>query len=140
MKRARQFTEVLPHSKALGMHVEEVGPGRAVMSMPYDPALVGDPVGGVIFGGAVSALMDTCSGLAVITHPEAQVVTATLDLRIDYMRAAAPGQGLWTEAHCHHVGRNVAFGRATAYDDDRSRPVATASGAFTLDRSSGGAA
>ena len=134
LKRARQFAEALPHSRALGMAVLSAGDGRAAMTMPYRADLVGDPASGVIFGGAVSALMDTCSGLAVFVHPEAAVSMATLDLRIDYMRAAEPGQALRAQAHCFHVTKNVAFVRATAFDADPDRPVATSAGAFALER------
>ena len=139
LKRARQFAEILPYSRALGMAVDDVGEGIAVMSMPWDESLVGDPVSGVIFGGAVSALMDTCSGLAVVVHPQGGLGTATLDLRIDYMRPATPGQRLKAQAICHHVTRTVAFVRATTWDGDESRPVATSSGAFTVQRPAPGA-
>jgi uncharacterized protein (TIGR00369 family) len=131
---ARQFIEALPHSRSLGMQLESISEGVAVISMPYDARLVGDPETGVIHGGAVSALMDTASGAAVMCHPAAGVSTATLDLRIDYMRPATPGQTIRTRAECHHVTRTVAFVRAIATDDDEARPVATATGAFTVDR------
>lgn len=135
-KLARQFIEAIPFSRALSMKLEEIGEGHAVISMPYDAELVGDPASGVIHGGAVSTLMDTCGGAAVMSHPERPAATATIDLRIDYMRGATPGQTIRAEATCYHVTRAVAFVRATAFDDDTENPVAAATGAFTFQRTS----
>ena len=136
MTAARQFIDAIPHSRRLGMQLKELGDGRAIISMPYDSALIGDPVTKVIHGGAVSALMDTAGGAAVVAHPLAGLGTATLDLRIDYMRPATPGQAITAIAECYHVTRTVAFVRATACDEDTDHPVATATGAFTVAKAS----
>jgi uncharacterized protein (TIGR00369 family) len=124
MDKARGFITALPYAEALGMIPEAMAEGMAVMVMPYDERLIGDPVTGVIHGGAVTALMDTTCGAAVMSHPEAGAATATLDLRIDYMRAATPGQAVRARAECYHVTRSIAFVRATAWDDDAEHPIA----------------
>jgi uncharacterized protein (TIGR00369 family) len=134
LQLARDFMQHLPYVRALGMTLTHVADGRAEVTMPYDPRLVGDPASGVLHGGAISALMDSASGAAVMSHPAATMATATLDLRIDYMRPATPGQRIIARAECHHVTRTIAFIRVIATDEDESRPVATATGTFTLER------
>ena len=134
---ARQFIDALPFCKALDMRIEETARARAVMSMPHSPDIVGDPETGVIHGGAVSALLDTCGGLAVSLHPEGVKPTATIDLRIDYMRPAEAGARIFAEAEVHNATRSVAFVRAIAHDGDATRPVAAATGAFTFAKAKG---
>ncbi len=133
-KMARQFMDAIPHSRHLGMTLDVLHDGVAEVTMPYDEKLVGDPQTGVVHGGAVSALMDTCCGAAVMSHPDSPLGTATIDLRIDYMRPAKPGDKIVARAECYQITRSVAFVRATAFDNDQERPVATATGAFTVER------
>lgn len=130
---ARDFLNSIPQCKALGMELVSAGDGVVEARMPYRADLVGDPDTGVIAGGAVSVMMDTCGGAAVLSHAGGVAGTATLDLRIDYMRGATPGQTIRARATCYHMTRHVAFVRALAWDDDE-RPIATATGSFTVDR------
>ncbi|GAA6174469.1 PaaI family thioesterase [Sulfitobacter pacificus] len=131
IKQAGQFIQALPHAKALGMELQELDAGTAAISMPYSEDIIGDPKTGVVHGGAVSALLDTCCGAAVMSHPSNPAGTATIDLRIEYLRAATPGQRIKARATCYHVTRSVAFVRATAMDEDEEVPVAMATGTFT---------
>jgi len=132
LTEANEFIQRLPFSKALNMRVEEIGECRAVMTVPYDLQLIGNPSTGIIDGGVVTALMDTCGGLAVLIHPEVNPPMATLNLKVDYMRPANTGQQITAEAECYNVTRTVAFVRVMAFDEDRKRPVATALATYTL--------
>ncbi len=128
----RRYIDELPFCRAMNMVLEKVGDGTAVVSMPWNDRLVGDPVTGVVHGGAVSSLLDTCGGVAVLSHPAMPSATATLNFRIDYMRPATPGQTITAHATCYHLTRTVAFVRTLATDEDRANPVAMATGAFVV--------
>ena len=116
----------------MGMEIDELKAGSAVVSLPYDERFIGDPETGILHGGAVSVLLDACAGAAVMSHPLVPDVAATLDLRIEYMRAASPGERIRATAECYNVTRTIAFVRATANDESEPRPVAAASGIFTI--------
>lgn len=131
-----------PQARALGIEtvgfeMQEPGNGVAILKIAYKPDLVGDPDTGVIAGGVVTTLLDHSCGQAVHSAQEEPSIIATLDLRIDYMRAAEPGKDIYCRAHCYKITRSVAFVRASAYDDSPDDPVATAQAAFMLNSSGG---
>ena len=134
---AAAMNEGSPQAKALGFSTLEIGDATAILKVPYRPEIVGDPETGVIAGGVVTTLLDHASGQAVHAAMENFTSIATLDLRIDYMRAAEPGLDVMARAHCYKLTRSVAFVRAVAYDRDPEDPVATAQATFMLDSSAG---
>jgi uncharacterized protein (TIGR00369 family) len=136
--KARGFTEGIPHNKALGMELLELERGEAKFRLPYDAKLVGNPDTGVLHGGAITALLDASSGASVFAALTDWVPIATLDLRIDYLRAAEPGRDVVCHATCYKRTRNVAFTRAIAYHDDPADPIASSVGTFMLSTKPGG--
>jgi uncharacterized protein (TIGR00369 family) len=134
----RGFTEGIPHNKALGIEAVEIGKATALFVLHYDPKLVGNPDTGTLHGGAITALLDGASGASVFTALAEWKPIATLDLRIDYMRAADAGRDVLCRAHCYKVTKNVAFTRAVAYVDDEADPVATSAGTFMIGTKPGG--
>ena len=124
----------LPFSFEIDMRLHEAENGVAVLSVPYDKRLVGDPETGVLHGGVITALLDTACGWAVMVAPVALRSTATLDLRIDYMRPATAGKAVFSRAECYRLTRSIGFARAVAYHTDPDDPVATAQGTFILER------
>lgn len=132
LKLLRAFAETVPHNRALGIEIVEVGDARALYRLPYDDRLVGNPETGVIHGGAITALLDACSGSAAFNALVTPQPIATLDLRIDYLAPATPKQDVFARSHCYKVTRNVAFVRAVAFHDDEAQPIAAAVGTFMI--------
>lgn len=124
----------LPHGREIGMRLHRSSGGQALLSVPYDERLVGDPETGVLHGGVITALLDTACGSAVMSMPQELRAVATLDLRIDYMRPATAGQSVIARAECYRMTRSIGFARAVAYHDDPDDPVASAAGAFMIER------
>ena len=125
--------EGIPHSATLGMRLVSTEPDEAVLMIPYDTKLIGDPETGVMHGGAITSLLDTCCGTAVMLSRKKPISTATLDLRINYMRPATPERAVYAHAHCYRATRTIGFVRAVAYHEDRNDPIATASAAFMME-------
>lgn len=129
---ADRMTHHVPHAASLGMELISSGDGRGVMRTPWREELVGDPDTGVIASGVVTALIDHVCGLAINSAFDQPMPIATLDLRIDYLRAAAPRSGITAEAHGYKVTRTIGFVRAHAWDTDPENPVATAQATFMI--------
>ncbi len=124
----------LPFSREIGMRLHMAENGVALLSVPYDEKLIGDPASGVLHGGVISALLDTACGSAVFSAPEKLRSTATLDIRIAYMRPATAGRTIFARAECYRMTRSIGFTRAVAYHDDPGDPVASAAASFILER------
>lgn len=129
-----------PQATAIGMTSAPGENGVATGTLPWRENLVGDPSTGVLAGGAVTTLLDHICGASVFSalspdgSREGVQSIATLDLRIDYMRAATPGKTVTGRAHCYRVTRSIAFVRAIAHDGDEADPVATVQAAFAVNR------
>jgi uncharacterized protein (TIGR00369 family) len=133
----RGFTMGIPHNLALGIECTDVGESRSTFVLHYDPKLVGNPDTGTIHGGAITALLDGASGAAVFAAITEWRPIATIDLRIDYLRAAEPPRDVIARAHCYKVTRNVAFVRAVAFHDDEHDPIASSAATFMLGTKAG---
>ena len=128
----QEMASYTPHARRLGLRVVETGPGFGICALPFREELIGDPVRRVIFGGAITTLIDHTSGLAVACALEELTSVATIDLRVDYLRAAKSDVELFARAECYRVTRNVAFVRALAYENSSDDAFASALGTFMI--------
>jgi uncharacterized protein (TIGR00369 family) len=112
------------HGAALGFELTRIGRGEVEMSFPYKEEVVGNPVTGVVHGGVIVSLLDTCCGCAAISVLKRPSVTPTMDLRLDYMHPAKPGQPIYVSAKVYRDTSSVIFCRGSAWQDDPENPIA----------------
>lgn len=126
----------IPHCREIGMTMVSATPERTVLKLPYDARLAGDPETGVLMGGVITTLIDTTGGMSVNMRLGEPTSVATLDLRIDYLRPAKPGETLFAAAECYRLTRHVAFVKASAWAGEtpeaENNPIAECLGTFMI--------
>ena len=130
VRKWQQITVISPYSRELGLRLHGVEPDWCVIKVLPDERLVGNPATGVVHGGVITALLDSCYGLAIFVKLDKLRPMATLDLRIDYLKPATPGREIFGGAVCYKLGHELAFVRGAAYHDSPDDPIATSSAIF----------
>ncbi|MBS0474569.1 MAG: hotdog fold thioesterase [Proteobacteria bacterium] len=118
------------HAGWLGMAYEGHGDGWVELSLPWREDLVGVPETGVLASGPIISLMDNATSISVWSMARRFLPHATLDLRVDYVRAAEPGRKVIGRGECYKLTRTIAFVRGIAHDGDPDDPVAHVIGTF----------
>ncbi len=130
-KKGRLLSHV-PHAAAIGLRVIDVSKGVALLGVSYAPHLIGDPESQVISGGVITSMLDNGSGIACMMSLDKPEVIATLDLRIDYMRAATPGRDLLARCTVKRRTRSIVFVSGVCFESDENDPIATSVATFML--------
>jgi len=79
----------VPFAKLLGIEVDLLEPGHAVLSMKMRDDLMRN--GGIAHGGAVATLIDSAMAFAIIQLLGENEHTVTVDLTIHYLRPLSAG-------------------------------------------------
>ena len=120
------------HNGAIGTRYVAHGDDWAELALDYRDELIGDAESGVLASGPIIALMDIATSISVWIRRGAFMPQATLDLRIDYLRAATPGRSVIGRGECYRLTRRVAFVRGQAHDGDPADPIAHVAGTFMM--------
>lgn len=130
LERTQRFLSLLRHCQVLGMRVERANGKGLTLRLPYSEKIVSNPETGFVHGGAITTLMDTTCGISTVCALPELEICPTLDLRIDYMHPAEPGQDLFGFAECYRVTPTVIFTRGVGYQRDIDQPIAHVVGTF----------
>ncbi|MEO1044426.1 MAG: PaaI family thioesterase [Pseudomonadota bacterium] len=129
----RLFTETISshgHGGHIGLEYHDHGTGWVELKLPWREELVGDVETGILASGPIISMMDNATSLSVWTKLGTFRPQVTLDLRVDYMRAAKPRATVYGRGECYQVKRSIAFVRGIAHDGDPDDPVAHVVGTF----------
>jgi len=118
------------HGGYIGLAYHAHGPNWFELQLPWRAELAGMADSGILASGPIISLMDNATSMSVWTMIGSFVPHATLDLRVDYMRAAVPGRTVIGRGECYKLTRTVAFVRGMAHDGDPADPVAHVTGVF----------
>jgi acyl-CoA thioesterase len=121
-ERIERALASVPFAKLLGLQVESVEPGFAVMTLPIRDDLKQNH--GVVHGGAIASLIDSAMAFAIIPLLAEKERTTTVDLTIHYLRPLTEGVAT-ASARVVRAGRRVIVVSADVLDD-KDRLVATA--------------
>lgn len=116
----------------LGAMIECLDADEIRVRVPFQPVLVGDTGWNVVHSGLLVILLDSLCGISIIQKLAVPSAIATLDLRVDYLRAVPADEDMYVTANCYKIGRNVGFSRGVIYTSDPSDPAAIANGTFML--------
>lgn len=131
--------ERIPFNAHLGVVCDRLQRGEAVMRVPWQEHLTGDPFRPAVHGGVISALLDNAGGLACFTTFDRKTQRcSTIDLRVDYLGPGPTGADLICRARVIRRGKRVIFTRMEAWsgsvpgpDEDRP-PFAIGQATYSL--------
>jgi uncharacterized protein (TIGR00369 family) len=105
----------VPFAKLLGIEVDSLEPGNAVLSMKMRDDLMRN--GGIAHGGAVATLIDSAMAFAIIQLLGENEHTVTVDLTIHYLRPLSAGTAR-ASARVVRAGKRVITVSAELFDQN----------------------
>ncbi|MDF3074035.1 MAG: thioesterase family protein [Alphaproteobacteria bacterium] len=105
--------------------------GELLTRMRYDPKLIGNIMLPALHGGTIGALLEAAAIFQVLWEIETIAVPKIITITVDYLRSGRPVDTL-ARAVLTKQGRRVVNVAVEAWQDDRSRPIASANAHFLV--------
>jgi acyl-coenzyme A thioesterase PaaI-like protein len=144
----KRMAEAVPYVRYLGVGFDRRG-DELTARLPFDERLVGNPLLPALHGGAIGAFLETAAIMELAWAqvwermegggPEAARIEAgdfppwpkTIDFTVDYLRTGLP-RDAYARARVNRMGRRFASVHVEAWQDNRGRPFAQATGHFLM--------
>ena len=143
----------IPYSQFLGIEFDRRG-DELTGVMPFQDKLIGNPLLPALHGGATAAFLEVTAiiGLSwsmlwneiengrldpeLLAEGKLPRLPKTIDFTVDYLRSGLP-RDAYARAQVARSGRRYASVHVEAWQDNRARPFAQASGHFLMPRRDG---
>lgn len=114
-----------PYAQLLGLSIAGEEEGAPLLAMPWSIGVMGRP--GFLHGGAIGGLLEMAalSALHARFDDEARPRIKPITVTVDYMRGGREAE-TFARGRIVRLGTRVANLEAAAWQDDRTKPIATA--------------
>lgn len=126
-----RLMQAIPFARLLGIGAITGDDGKIVARMAYADHLIGNPRLPALHGGTIGAFLEMTAIAQLLADMKGLSLPKTIDITIDYLRSGRP-RDTFAHAIVAKHGRRVANVRVEAWQDDPTRPIATAHGHFML--------
>jgi uncharacterized protein (TIGR00369 family) len=127
------FNEEVTFSKHIGAKVQDVEPGRSIISIDVEDIHLNGA--GTLHGGVYASLIDNAMGLSVLAL--VGVRTATIEMNVHFLGAVSEGR-ITCQSQVVHRTRRTATAEAKVHDA-QGNLVAMGTGAFRVFEKKGNA-
>jgi uncharacterized protein (TIGR00369 family) len=127
---ARALLAAIPYCRHLGITGARKG-NRLILTMPFGPHLVGNPLLPALHGGVIGSLLETAAIAQVMFDLGPQARPKPVDITIDYLRSGR-AQTSYASARIAKQGRRVVNVHAEMWQEDESKPIAALRGHFLI--------
>ena len=124
------FLQAIPYARFLGMSAT-LEDGIVTTTLSFDPKLVGNPRLPAIHGGAIGGFLEMTAIAQLVLETGVALPPKPIGITVEYLRSGRP-QDTFAAARITKQGRRVVNVSVEAWQDDRTKPIATAHGHFLL--------
>ena len=128
--KGRQALGLIPYARFIGVAVEEDADGP-VCRLPFRDDLVGNAALPALHGGVVGAFLELTALVGLLDQTDGDRVPRPINLSVNYLRSVGRHE-TFARAEIVKHGRRIANVRVVAWQEDVTKPVATATGNFLL--------
>src|SRR5882724_6203763 len=130
-----KLAEAIPYARWMRIAPEN-GTGELLTRMRYHEALIGNTFLPALHGGTLGAMLELTAIFHLLWGTETAAVPKIVNITVDYLRSARPVDVI-ARATVTKQGRRLVNVYVEAWQDDRSKPVATANAHFLMKSSDG---